>query len=393
MTRRPRVLVIEDDDVFRELEIHYLGRRGYELAGAASGETGLALFERETFDVVLCDLRLPGMDGLDVLAAIKERAPELPVIVVSGASALDDAIQALKLGAWDFVTKPMDSLSLLDRALQQVLERADLLRQNRAYRERLETLNRQLERALAQLRADAEAGRALQQKLLPDDAARIGAWTLSRRLWPSTYLSGDFVDYFPIDDRRVALYIADVSGHGAASAILTVMLKTLVTQYRDAHTREGDETILLPHRALARLDRDLRQLALPNHVAAIFGVLDLESRELTLSGAGHYPYPLVCEGGSWRAEACPGRPLGLFEGNEYASRTIALAPGARVLLASDGVLEVVEGESLDAQVELLGRALVDAGGDLERLATRLGLDKGRELPDDAALLLVAEGAP
>ncbi|TNF37367.1 MAG: response regulator [Deltaproteobacteria bacterium] len=393
MTRRPRVLVIEDDDVFRELEIHYLGRRGYELSGAASGEVGLELFEREEFDVILCDLRLPGIDGLEVLAAVTERAPELPVIVVSGASALDDAIQALKRGAWDFVTKPMESLSLLDRALKQALERADLLRQNRVYRERLENLNRQLQGALAQLRADAEAGRALQQKLLPDNAQRIAGWRLSRRLWPSTYLSGDFVDYFRIDARHVGLYIVDVAGHGAASAILTVMLKTLVTQYREAYERDGDETILLPHRTLARLDHDLRQLRLPNHVTAVFGVLDLETRQLTLSGAGHYPYPLVRENGAWRTEMCPGRPLGLFEGNTYAPHTVSLGPGAAVLMASDGVLEVIEGDSLDAKVERLGRAFCVGDDDLERLAARFGLDDARALPDDAALLLLHEEDP
>lgn len=393
MARRPRVLVIEDDDVFRELEIRYLERRGYELLGAATGEDGLAVFRAEPIDVILCDLRLPGMDGLDVLAAVTESAPETPVIVVSGASALDDAIQALKRGAWDFVTKPMESLSLLDRALQTVLERAELLRQNREYRERLETLNRELERALAQLRADADAGRRLQQKLLPEDALQIGGWTLSRRLWPSTYLSGDFVDYFTIDERHVCLYIADVAGHGAASAILTVMLKILVRQYQDAHDPDGDETILLPHRTLARLDHDLRQLDLQSHVATIFGVLDLKTRQLALAGGGHYPYPIVCNGGKWRSEPCPGRPLALFEDSRYFTQTLTLAAGDAVLLASDGVLEVIEGDSLDAKVNVLGRTFAACGGDLNALAVELGLgpDVGDGLPDDAALLLLAEG--
>lgn len=393
MTRRPRVLVIEDDDVFRELEIRYLERHGYELLGASTGEAGLALFRAEPVDVILCDLRLPGMDGLDVLAAVAEDAPETPVIVVSGASALDDAIQALKRGAWDFVTKPMESLSLLDRSVQSVLERAELLRQNREYRERLETLNRELERALTQLRTDAEAGRTLQQKLLPADGLRVGDWTLSRRLWPSTYLSGDFVDYFPIDSRHVGLYIADVAGHGAASAILTVMLKTLVSQYLDAHDREGDETILLPHRTLARLDDDLRQLRLQSHVAAIYGVLDLATRQLALAGAGHYPYPIVCTNDGWRSEACPGRPLALFDDSRYYTQTLVLPRGAAVLLASDGVLEVIDGASLDAKVDVLGRALSESGADLSALATALGLDGADALPDDAALLLLCEATP
>ena len=64
----------------------------------------------------------------------------------------------------------------------------------------------------------SEAGRKLQSQLLPEDQLTIGNYVFSRRLFPSTYLSGDFVDYFPINDRHCAFYVADVSGHGAASA-------------------------------------------------------------------------------------------------------------------------------------------------------------------------------
>jgi len=391
MERPARILVIEDDDVFRELEVHYLERRGYVLDSAPDGESGLAAFARERPDAVLCDLRLPGIDGLDVLAAISTAAPETPVVVVSGAGALDDAIQALKRGAWDYVTKPMESLSLLDRALQAALERADLIRQNRIYRERLEALNHDLERALGQLRADAEAGRAMQQRLLPPDGRRFGPWTFSRRLWPSTYLSGDFVDYFPVDSRHVALYMVDVAGHGAASAFLTAMLKILVGRYLDAHVAGSDPIVTRPDAVLARLDHDLGQLQLQRHVAALFGVLDVETRTLTLAGGGHFPYPFVREAsGAWRSIPCPGRPLALFAGSTYRALTLPLAPGAAVLFASDGVLELTPGDSLDAKVEAVGRAFSEAGPDLEALAARLGLVDAGELPDDAALLLLAE---
>ena len=84
-------------------------------------------------------------------------------------------------------------------------------------------LNRELRQTLKYLEQDEKAGRRIQFQLLPEDNRTFGGYTFRRRLYPSTYLSGDFVDYFPIDDRHVGFYMADVSGHGAASAFVTVI--------------------------------------------------------------------------------------------------------------------------------------------------------------------------
>ena len=104
--------------------------------------------------------------------------------------------------------------------MRRVIEHAELQRQNREYRKHLETLNRELRQTLKYLEQDEKAGRRIQFQLLPEDNRTFGGYTFRRRLYPSTYLSGDFVDYFPIDDRHVGFYMADVSGHGAASAFV-----------------------------------------------------------------------------------------------------------------------------------------------------------------------------
>jgi len=98
------------------------------------------IFEREHPDLVLTDLRMPEVDGLEVLRRAGELSPETPLIVVSGTGRIGDSIQALRLGAWDYILKPVEDMSIISIAVEKALERSRLLRENRTYQENLETL-------------------------------------------------------------------------------------------------------------------------------------------------------------------------------------------------------------------------------------------------------------
>ena len=383
-----RILTIEDEPPIRDSIVAYLEDSGFTMLEANDGPTGLEIFRNEHPDVVLCDLRLPGMDGLDVLSTITAESPETPVIIVSGVSLLNDAVQALKRGARDYVTKPIHDMAVLESAVRRVIEHADLQRQNREYRKHLETLNRELSQTLKHLQEDEEAGRRIQFQLLPEDNCSFGDFTFRRRLYPSTYLSGDFVDYFPIDDRHVGFYMADVSGHGAASAFVTVMLNTLVIQYRDALYLSGDDTVFHPERILQRLNRDICRQNLDKHLTLFYGVIDLDANTLRYSNAGQFPYPMQYDGRTTRILECPGRPLGLFEDVEFRVREYELPRECILVLVSDGVLELMsEAELLERYSHLL-LGMHDMKPDPDRLAGELGVLADRRLPDDIALLLI-----
>ena len=152
MSARPtRILIIDDDPFVREVLMAYLEDCGFEVIQAGDGQTGIDMMHCESPDLVLCDLRMPGMDGLTVIATAIHDFPELPILVVSGMGGLTDAIQALKLGAWDYVTKPIQDMAILERAIAHALERARLRQENREHREHLEVENEQLRRTLLQL--------------------------------------------------------------------------------------------------------------------------------------------------------------------------------------------------------------------------------------------------
>jgi sigma-B regulation protein RsbU (phosphoserine phosphatase) len=386
-----KILTIEDEPLIRDGIVAYLEDSGFAMLEARDGLAGLEIFRSERPDVVLCDLRLPGMDGLEVLSAITAESPETPVIVVSGVNRLHYAVQALKRGAWDYVTKPIQDMGVLESAVRRVLERVDLLRQNREYREHLERLNRELTQTLHRLQEDEEAGRNTQLQLLPEDNRRFGSYTFRRRLYPSMYLSGDFVGYFPIDDEHVGFYMADVSGHGAASAFVTVMLSTLMMQYRDALWQANDDRILHPQEVLGRLNQDICRQNLDKHLTLFYGVVELEQHAMVYSNGGQFPYPLLYDGHEMRTLECRGRPIGLFEDVEFKAWRCELPSECVLVLVSDGILELMP---KDVMLEKYSNVLSDMHGaapSLDRLTVGLDVLADKHLPDDIAFLMISRG--
>ena len=132
------VLTVDDDEFVREILAAYLEDSGYEVLQAENGLLGLETFRREKPDLVMLDLRMPEMDGLEVLGYITKESPDTPVILVSGMGTIGDAIKALKLGAWDYIAKPIHDMGVLEHAVNKALERAEFLEQRIKYRVHLE---------------------------------------------------------------------------------------------------------------------------------------------------------------------------------------------------------------------------------------------------------------
>ncbi|MCP4658160.1 MAG: response regulator, partial [bacterium] len=119
----PLVLTIDDEKAVRESFRHFLEDYDYEVLEAENGRVGLEVFERERPDLVLVDLRMPEVDGLEVLRRVPESSPETPIVVVSGTGMIGDVVEALHRGAWDYLLKPIEDLSVLRHAVDRALER------------------------------------------------------------------------------------------------------------------------------------------------------------------------------------------------------------------------------------------------------------------------------
>ncbi len=159
------ILIVDDEDLVRGFIAAFLAKRGFRSLEARDGPEGLELFLSARPSLLLLDLRLPRMSGLEVLDRVRDTGWEVPVVVISGTGELEDAVEALRRGAWDFVTKPLD-LPILEHAILQTLERARLLDENHQHRQFLEEEVRRRTAALdRELRARQEAQEALRHSL------------------------------------------------------------------------------------------------------------------------------------------------------------------------------------------------------------------------------------
>jgi len=117
-----RILIVDDEDDFREAIMKRLRARKMEVAGANSGPKALEMLDTEEFDVVVLDVKMPGMDGIETLRAIKQKKPLVEVIMLTGHASVESGIQGMQLGAFDYVMKPVALDDLMDK-LRQAYER------------------------------------------------------------------------------------------------------------------------------------------------------------------------------------------------------------------------------------------------------------------------------
>ena len=385
-----RILVIDDTDEVRFAAMTWLRHLGFQVRGAADGAAGLAEVEREAPDLVLCDLRMPGTDGLQFLAKVHATLPDLPVIVMSGAGLAADAIGALKLGAWDYIEKPFAAMEVVEIAVSRALERAQLIAENRRYRESLEQMNLELRAALRVLTDDEDAGRQIQARMLPRNHQRFGPFEFSREVVPSAYLSGDFVDAFAIDERRWAFYLADVAGHGVSSALVTVLLRAFVHRHAAEHARTRDGLVLSPARLLDRLNEEVARDDLDKHLTIFYGVVDSQDGTLTYANAGHFPWPVLFDGEKSVDLEQPGVPVGVMPTTRYREHRVALPPRMVLAVFSDGLLEILPHADLTSKQAFLRKLFSRADVTVEKVSAELRLEEQR-LPDDVAMLLVKRG--
>lgn len=138
MSRETKILIIDDEISILESLASFFEDEGYGVLTAPDGKIGIEKFLNNTVDIILTDLRMPGKDGLDVMKTVLGSAPDTPMIVISGAGKKEDIIKALRMGAKDYITKPIEDLDMISHTVSQVLENKRLNDENREYRKRLE---------------------------------------------------------------------------------------------------------------------------------------------------------------------------------------------------------------------------------------------------------------
>jgi sigma-B regulation protein RsbU (phosphoserine phosphatase) len=372
------LLIVDDDEANRDMLSQRLERKGFAVTVAEDGSRAIELVRTRPFDLVLLDVVMPRLSGLEVLRELRREFPatELPVIMATARTESGDIVEALNLGANDYVSKPLDFPVVLARIYAQLsLKRAieDVIRLERDLEQRHQELigvNARLETANRRMERDLRAAARIQEAFLPRGEPRFRQARFAWHYRPCEELAGDGLNVFALDDRHAGLYVFDVSGHGVASALLSVSLSRVLSAPSDPSlvlrpenggsgaAPAGGPTP--PAEVVARLNRMFPfDEAAEQYVTMVYGILDVITGEFRYVSAGHPGLVHVPAAGGIRILEDQGFPIGLGD-LPYQECSLAMLPGDRIYLHSDGILEAMDADDRvfggDRLLEALERA-------------------------------------
>jgi sigma-B regulation protein RsbU (phosphoserine phosphatase) len=363
-----RILVVDDEPGMLRAVDRVLGGT-YSVVGTRSSSEALSLAADLKPDLAIVDIRMPELDGFELMSRLKARSPEIDIILMTGSvDDLDEKlIRALRSPAFYFIQKPFDR-----EVLQTLVERCLELRWRREqHRRNLERLEKEM----------AEA-RAFQQNMLPEREAVVNRLAIACRYTPFSGLGGDLYDYAPAGAGKTALLIADVSGHGVSAAMLTGIVKSAF----HASQVDGYEPLSVVHRVWS----GLAAFSPERFVTLVVALVAADERQLRYVNAGHpsslfwsgaRPHAWLESTGPLVSPALPAR---------WEAKTIPVDEGDQLLLYTDGVADALAGTDGCADTHFVSatRCAAGSGGPLldSILADVQRALAGRPQPDDLTLL-------
>lgn len=396
---RDYVLVVDDDSQIRKLLTVWLERQGHQTAAAANGQEALARLQREAFDLVLLDVRMPEMDGREVLRRMKadDKLCHLPVVMISGYGELETVARCIEMGAEDCLAKPVNEV-LLQARVSACLEKKHLRDTEQRYFKAIEH--------------ELEIGREIQRGFLPEELPQPPGWEIAARFEAARQVAGDFFDAFTLGPaQHVAFIVGDVCDKGVGAALFMALFRSLLR----AAANHGYSGRVGPHPAgnasglaaagdayarasILNAVRDTNDYIACTHRKAhmfatlFFGAFDPRTGAVCYINGGHEPPLLLGRDGSQTRLEPTGPAVGIFPDAEFTLGAVQMEPGDMLFIYSDGVVD-----ARNAHDELFGEqrmlALVDRHGManalLDRILEAVRQHTGDVLPfDDITMMAV-----
>jgi sigma-B regulation protein RsbU (phosphoserine phosphatase) len=313
------ILVVDDSPVNLRLIVRTLEGRGYRLLAAKSARAALDIARQVHPDLILLDVMMPEMDGFEVCRALKADPDTRDAIVMflSALGEVTDKVTGLELGASDYITKPIQAEEVIARVANHVT-RQQLEREVRRNRDRLE---HELTRA-----------GQMQRLILPSTLPSECGISFAAYYQTSLYAGGDYYDVITLPSDQLGVIVADVSGHGAPSAIVMAMIRAAV------HAFPG--FACEPAEMVRYLNRHFEFLwETPMFATALSALVEPRASRMTIACAGHPPPLLLRNGRVSAVEVKATLPVLMMDLQNVPMTTLMLEPGDRILFYTDGVSE------------------------------------------------------
>jgi len=414
--RKQRILIADDNPDMAFLVKRCFDGEEYQFIEARTGVEALENIEMKRPDLVLLDLKMPVKNGMEVLRELRNNVStkDLPIIVLTVMNDTVEKVKALENGANDYLIKPPESLELkarvktqlkLSQATNRIKEYSKQLEkivdkktsEIKKYANKLEdmveekvgVIRKQNEKILFNLKS----AQKIQNSLLHVNFPGIKGIEFFAEYIPCETVSGDIYDVFKIDEDNLGIIIADVSGHGIPSAMITIYIKQIITYYCKDIVENGNYKIIRPKDVLNRLNDiiiDKNICEGKYFITMFYCIYSISHKTLVCSSAGHHALPIIKRNnGSFEVIRIEGFPLGWFkDSDDYVEIGYKLQSGDSILFYTDGILEILpyskSGKYLDS-VEALFSEL------LEKKNINKEIDRiknNRKLSDDITLLLM-----
>ncbi|MBF8999877.1 MULTISPECIES: response regulator [Vibrio] len=285
------IMLVDDDPIFRRITGAFLAAQGYEVVEAEDGLDGLRKLQEAQPDLILCDLSMPVLNGIEFVEEVSMEYPSMPLIVVSATQDMSEVAKALRFGIKDFLPKPINDHQHLSCSIESTLEATEnAMASHRDFSSQWFRVDgegelpeeRELHWHLDYLHKNPNAAKELLHALLPDNDTAQGAWHCSYRLLQSTETMPLVFDYVWLLNGQMAFYIVDSSSNDESGVGTTLLVRALFHDYlRNLRRNSVDLKDMA-----AILERGIKCSECAGPVTALFGLADFNDGSLSILPAG-----------------------------------------------------------------------------------------------------------
>jgi sigma-B regulation protein RsbU (phosphoserine phosphatase) len=371
LEKTPKILVVDDNETNVEIITHILLGEGYEVAVAYDGEYATELAFALDLDLILLDIMLPGISGLDLAEHLlrNEKTKNVPILFLTALNETGDIVRGLELGAVDYITKPFQDAEILARIRTHL---------------KIKTLEKERINLLHDIQKDLEVARANQQNLISFQFPPSEDYKIISSYKPMDLVGGDLITYDLLTSGDLDILFGDVTGHGISAAMVSLMaiiaFKTM------------NKSFLTPSECLHMIHDTLSPLITTHFISAIYLRYNKSNKLLSYSMAGHHNMILIRNGELIKL-GTKGFCLMMFPQLLTENREINLMSGDRLFLFSDGMFEVPNEEEFylgeRSFVEIVNSFQNKTGRDfLESIQEKVLEHSRQKIADDMTMLLL-----